>query len=527
MFYWLRYLVNRRNLIVTPDVHDLLTANVSSSGISVNHRSVLGIPAIWRGLNLVSQKVGKLPLCVYRRLPDGGCEPATDHPAWKLLKKRPSPDLSPFVFKQTLMLHALIYGNGYFYVFRDQNGDPSELGILDPSVTHPYREGGTLGYVTTVDGQDRKLLADNVGHIKGLSYDGIQGLSTLDVLKESLGLSQAIQKYTSVYFANAGKPSVVITLPVGLKDPDKIERFRRTWGDIHTGLDNAHRPALLENGASVTPLSGGNEDAQLTELTDQQVRACANILGVPPSYLGVTDGYTSHNSLEQQTKQFLSDTLDGWLTNWEEVCEQVLLRETEKDRDTHYVEFNRQALDQTDTKTQEDVLILQLSNNAISWEEYRKIKNLPVDRSGTFFRQANVNAVEGETFQPPEPPTPEPAPQPDQPEPPPDAPAASQDDSAARFDRLTQSVVRRLVERVKRSVEAHATKGDLRDWLPTLADDHRSVCLESLDAFDTAPEVTDTFLSELRHELDAISVHDISHIQWDRYRDTFCRALGA
>ena len=376
-------------------IWDILGAGrQSSAGVSVSREKILGYPAVWRGVNLLSRDVAKLPLFVYQRLEDGGKQRDRMHPAHRLLHQKASPYMTAFTFRQTLQSHALIHGNGYAYIFRDANAGPTDMLVLDPEYVTPIKEDGRLLYLVTnmqlPDGQtrDRKILPENILHIRGLSHTGLVGYSVVDILRESLGLGLAAQKYGSVFFKNNARPSMVIEMPGQLRDTEAVSRLRDSWGKIHEGIDNSNKPAILENQASVKNLSFSNEDAQFLQTREFEIRQVANIIGVPPHKIG-DPTRTSHSSLESENQAYLQDSLDPWLCNWEKECEDKLLTEQQKTQDTHIVEFQRDAIIRVDKKTETESLAVEVNNGLLSLDEARAIKNRPPlpDGLGSTFRK--------------------------------------------------------------------------------------------------------------------------------------------
>ena len=379
-------------------IWDILGAGrQSSAGVSVSREKILGYPAVWRGVNLLSRDVAKLPLFVYQRLEDGGKQRDRMHPAHRLLHQKSSPHMTAFTFRQTLQSHALIHGNGYAYIFRDANAGPTDMLVLDPEYVTPIKEDGRLLYLVTnmqlPDGQtrDRKILPENILHIRGLSHTGLVGYSVVDILRESLGLGLAAQKYGSVFFKNNARPSMVIEMPGQLRDTEAVSRLRDSWGKIHEGIDNSNKPAILENQASVKNLSFSNEDAQFLQTREFEIRQVANIIGVPPHKIG-DPTRTSHSSLESENQAYLQDSLDPWLCNWEKECEDKLLTEQQKTQDTHIVEFQRDAIIRVDKKTETESLAVEVNNGLLSLDEARAIKNrppLPAGQGSTFRKPMN------------------------------------------------------------------------------------------------------------------------------------------
>lgn len=374
----------------------------SSAGMVVSRDTSLGYPAVWRAVNMIADDVAKLPLVTYRVRNDGGKDKATDHPAYRLLKIKPNSEaMTPQCFKKTLTAHALLNRGGYAYIVRNGAGDPIELIILDPDRTHPVRENDRLWYVTTEPGgQMRRLLPENVLHIKGLSFDGLCGYTVVEKLQESLGLGLALQKYGSVFFKNNGRPGMVVEMPMALKDQEAVERFKRAWGESMEGLDNAHKVKLLEQGAKISQFQVKNEEAQFLQSREFEIRQIANIFGCPPHKLG-DSSRVAYNSLEQENQSYLDGCLDPWLVNWEEEVEAKLLRTSEQESETHLIEFMRQALVRADLTARVNAYAVGIQNRWLLPNEARIKENMNPIEGGDEF--APVAAPQPEQAPPSEP----------------------------------------------------------------------------------------------------------------------------
>lgn len=380
-------LENPSTPLSNPDewLYEALGARKSASGVRVNRETALTYAAVWRGTNLISRDVGKLPLVIYKRQGEGKAR-APEHAAYNLLRRKPNQYMTAFVFRQTLQAHVLLRGNGYAYIFRRGDGTPLELLPLNPDSTYPVRENGVLMYITeislTVQGQTggapvvqlRKLPAADVLHIKGLSFDGLIGYDVITKARESLGLGIAMEEFGSRFFRNNAKPSVVIEHPGKLTD-QAAKKLREQWNSIHSGLENAHKTAVLEEGMKLKEFSIAARNAQLIESRQFQIREVANWFGVPPHKLGDTTR-TAFASLEQENQSYLDDALDPWLVNWEEECWDKLLTEEEKAGDTHVIEFMRHALVRANLADRGIFYSAALSAGWISRDEVRARENL-------------------------------------------------------------------------------------------------------------------------------------------------------
>lgn len=384
--------------------YDMLTSGeTSKTGVTVNETNSLGLPAFWKGVNLISRAVGKTQIFIKRREGDSLVADKL-HPAWYLLRKLPSGSnydipMTAFIFKQTIQAHVLLTGNGYAYIVRDTMANPIALILLDPSCVIPIIENGRLVYLITLGiGEVRRIEPINMLHIKGLGYDGIIGYSIIEMLKDSLGLNLAYQINQSVFFRNGMKPGWIIEVPWKFKDEDAVNTFRKKLGKVHGGLEKAHIPAVLENGAKATVLNISQEDAQFLQSREFDLRMLANILFLPSSKLNDV-AKVAYNSLEQENQSLLDEAFEPWFVLWEEELEYKLLTEQQKQLDTHEIIFERRKLVQTPFKD-----LVEGCNKAIlaGWMGRDEARNwfdlnpIPEGKGKPFFIPVNVTETDKE-----------------------------------------------------------------------------------------------------------------------------------
>ena len=123
-------------------------------------------------------------LHVYEYQDDGGKKLVHDHPLYYLLHDEPNPEMTSFVFRETLMTHLLLWGNAYAQIIRNGKGEIMALYPLMPDrMTVDRDEKGRLYYeymvnsddAPTMKGSTVKLPPSEVLHIPGLGFDGLVG----------------------------------------------------------------------------------------------------------------------------------------------------------------------------------------------------------------------------------------------------------------------------------------------------------------------------------------------------------------
>jgi HK97 family phage portal protein len=359
------------------------TSGLTDSGLAINPHTALNIAAVWQAVNVLANDVAKLPLHIYRRTPDGGRERESLHPASYLLRRKSNSNLTSFMLLKTLMQHVLLWGNGYAFIVRDNAAKPLELTLLLPDRTKPIRVNGELRYQTKIGNESRVLRPEDVLHIRGLSHDGITGLSMIDLARESLALGLAAERFGTKFFGNGSVASGVITYPGRLKE-QAANNLQSEFEEKHQGLTNAHRTILLQEGAKFTPLTIPPETAQFLGTREFQKSEVASWFNLPPHKVGSGDR-TSYASLEIENQSYLDNSLDPWLLTFETECFDKLLPEQEKQTESHFVEFVREALLRADLTTRYAAYTSAINTGFMSRNEVRRRENLPPIEGGDAF----------------------------------------------------------------------------------------------------------------------------------------------
>ena len=320
-----------------------------------------------------------LPLHFYRYTDNGGKEKAADHPLYFLLHDEPNPEMTSFVFRETLMTHLLLWGNAYSQIIRNGKGEVIALYPLMPDRMNVERDSkGQLYYeytvgmddAPTVKGSTVVLPPTEVLHIPGLGFDGLVGYSPIAMAKNAIGMAIACEEYGAKFFANGAQPSGVLEHPGTLKDPSRV---RESWQSTFGGSHNANKVAVLEEGMKYTPISISPEQAQFLETRKFQINEIARIFRVPPHMVGDLEK-SSFSNIEQQSLEFVKYTLDPWVSRWEQSMARSLLTAEEKKK--YFVKFNVDGLLRGDYQSRMNGYAVGRQNGWMSANDIRELENL-------------------------------------------------------------------------------------------------------------------------------------------------------
>ena len=351
----------------------------SNAGKRVTERSAMQMTAVYSCVRILAEAVAGLPLHFYKYKDDGSKEKSLDNSLYHLLHDEPNPEMSSFVFRETLMTHLLLWGNAYAQIIRNGKG---EIVALYPLMANKMQvdrdENGQLYYIYTRSSDEAKTMEGvtvylsprDVLHIPGLGFDGLVGYSPIAMAKNAIGLAMATEEYGAKFFANGAAPSGVLEHPGTIKDP---ARLRENWNATFGGSANSGKVAVLEEGMKYTPISISPEQAQFLETRKFQINEIARIFRVPPHMLADLEK-SSFSNIEQQSLEFVKYTLDPWVIRWEQSLYRSLLTPEEKKK--HFFKFNLEGLLRGDYASRMSGYATARQNGWMSANDIRELENL-------------------------------------------------------------------------------------------------------------------------------------------------------
>ncbi len=351
----------------------------TAAGKNVNERSAMQLTAVYACVRILAEGIAGLPLHLYKCGRNGSREKAAGHPLYFLLHDEPNPEMTSFVFRETLMTHLLLYGNCYCQIIRDGRGQVTALYPLMPNQMSVDRdEKGQLYYTYLRSGEEADtmkkgtiyLLPEDVLHIPALGFDGLVGYSPIAMAKNSIGMGLACEEYGAKFFANGAAPSGVLEHPGTIKD---ITRLRESWNAIYGGSKNAGKVAILEEGMHYSPISISPNEAQFLETRKFQVDEIARIFHVPPHMIGDLERSTFSN-IEQQSLEFVKYTLNPWVCRWEQALTRSLL--SPKEKREYCIKFNVDGLLRGDYQSRMNGYAVGRQNGWMSANDIRELENM-------------------------------------------------------------------------------------------------------------------------------------------------------
>ena len=342
----------------------------SSSGQTVNERTALQTTAVYACVRILAETIASLPLHTYKYTPSGK-EKAFGHSIYYLLHSEPNPEMTSFVFRETLMGHLLLWGNAYAQIIRDGRSRVIGLYPLLPNKMAVSRtDKGQIYYQYEKDGQTYFLGNHEVLHIPGLGFDGLIGYSPIAMAKNAIGMAIATEEYGAKFFANGANPGGVLEHPGVVKDPARI---RDSWNAVYQGSGNAHRVAVLEEGMKFQSIGIPPEQAQFLETRKFQIEEICRIFRVPPHLVASLDRATFSN-IEHQSISFIDNTIVPWVSRIEQSMQKALF--TDADKRTFFVKFNLNGRLRGDAAARAAFYQTMRQNGIMSANDIRELEEL-------------------------------------------------------------------------------------------------------------------------------------------------------
>jgi HK97 family phage portal protein len=354
----------------------------SSSGKQVTEKNAMQSAAVYACVRVISETVASLPLHLYRHVEEGKRRD-TLHPLYFLLHDSPNPEMTSFIFRETLMTHLLLWGNAYAQIVRNGHGEIIGLYPLMPDKMQVSRaETDELIYLYQSGMSNIAFRREEILHIPGLGFDGLVGYSPIAMARNAIGMSMATEEFGASFFQNGAAPGGILEHPGTLKDPSKV---RESWNELFKGSGNANKVAVLEEGMTYKQIGIPPNEAQFLETRKYQTEEICRIYRVPPHLVADLDKATFSN-IEHQSISFVVHTIRPWLVRLEQAMNKALLYPAERQR--YFIEFNVDGLLRGDYESRMRGYATARQNGWMSANDIRRLENMnliPKEEGGDLY----------------------------------------------------------------------------------------------------------------------------------------------
>lgn len=360
-----------------------LNLNQGVGNIPVTESTALRLSTVWACVRIKANQIGTVPFNFYKRDTKGDSLVASQIAA-QLVMKRPNQYMTAFDFKFAMMAAKMLHGNGYANIVRDGNKMPVELIPLHPSRVEPKIENNRLVYI--IDKKDR-IQPEDMLHFKGVTLDGIVGISTIQAEAQNIGLALASQNELKLFYEKGSKIDGFVSYPNKLDNVQAKQKAEDALQKKVSGTEPTTKIPVFDNGAKYVPVGVNPKEAMWLELMGYGVEEICRIFGVPP-HLVASLKESTNNNIEHQGMDFVNHGLLPEVKCFEEELDRKLLTTTEQA--DHYCKFNMNGLLRGDSQARAELYRALFSTGAISPNEIRRFEELNGYEGGdTYYLQLN------------------------------------------------------------------------------------------------------------------------------------------
>lgn len=334
----------RKEVTVLDLAAEILQLGASKSGQSVTVATALRVATVLVCVRVIAEGVAQVPFKLLRRDGRNKLE-AYDHPLWSVLHRKPNEATTSFGFRETLVIHAALTGNGYAFINRAR-GRVVELINIEPGAVR-VEKSDVMGerpryWITGKTGGAKEFPAESILHLQGPSWNGSVGMDVMRQAREAIGLSIATEEAHARLHSNGARPGGMLSVEGTLKD-DQFKALRKWIEENYAGGENAYRTMILDRAAKFIPMAMTGVDSQHLETRRFQIEEVCRVFRVMPIMAGSNDKSSTYAGAEQNFLAHVVHTLGPWFERIEQTVDCQLLTDAER-ADGYYSKLEERGL---------------------------------------------------------------------------------------------------------------------------------------------------------------------------------------
>lgn len=321
-------------------ISELIGRRESATGKVVSVKSAIEVATVFACMRVIGNGIAQVPFKLMKESADGKVRlPAKEHSLYDILQNRPNEWQTSFEYREMLAMHLVLCGNHYSFINRSNRSGVMELIPFDPgSVMVTRNDDYSLTYkVTGQSGSVQEFPAKSIWHVRGPSWNGWYGLEAVQLAREAIGLSMAIEEQQAKMQKNGAKVSGTYAVEGALSKQQYQDL--RAWVEKEvSGLDNSGRVMVMDRSAKWLNTSMSGIDAQTLETRRYQVEEICRFFLVNPIMVGAESKNTTYASAEQMFLAHVVHCLSPLYQRIEQSANANLLTEAER-KEGYYTNF--------------------------------------------------------------------------------------------------------------------------------------------------------------------------------------------
>jgi HK97 family phage portal protein len=356
----------------------------NASGGMISMGSAMSVSTVYACVKRRATDVARCTPSLYRLKDDGSEEKVIDHPVSKLFV-RPNDIQTWFEWMEQMEAALLLRANAYAAIVRDRNGVPVKLIPINPDAVQILEtQNGEIFYqvsrfglyqMDALRGFSHAIPAEDMLHVRGISFNMLSGASTIALARDSIGLAMAQEQQSSRFVSNGARPSGVLSSPRTLSD-EAAKRLKDQWASFTQGILNTGNTAVLEEGMEWKQVQLTSVDLEFVKARDWQALDVCRWFAMPPHKVGLVAA--SPTNQVQADQDYVNNTIMQDLDRWE----QKLRRVFDLDEEDIYVDLDEEVLLRSDIITRRNASRMGILSGEITPNEARRSERRPPKPGG-------------------------------------------------------------------------------------------------------------------------------------------------
>jgi len=354
----------------------------------------LAISTVFCCVDLLSKSVANLPLQFLRKKGGIFVEDENSYLNY-LLNVQPNEWQSAYDFWCGVVQAMLLEGNAYIVPMYNYAHEVERLVLCSPNSTTHNTTDDTFIVNDSVTGLHGTFTQDQIIHIKNISIDGRDGISTLTYARTAIDTALQGDKETLTRFANGGNVRGIISNDNSVRGFGEYQDNQLQ--DLASKMDekinvDGHRIIGMAGQTTFQQLSLSSVDMQFLESRKFEVREICRFFRVHPSFV-FDDTSNNYKSAEMANVAFLSTTLNPILRKIENELLRKLVAPTLAMK--RKFQFDRESIYMCDLESKANYQQKTIQNGTMTVNEWRLKENKPSVVGGDkVYLSANLKSID-------------------------------------------------------------------------------------------------------------------------------------
>jgi HK97 family phage portal protein len=356
-----------------PTVEPGLLPYSRSAPLEVTASNALRVSDAYACVRVLTDSISSLPLHVYRRTTAGRVA-ADDNSRAVALLEHPAPGSTGVDLISQVLVHLNVHGDAFIGKYR-ADGEVAQLGLIPPDSVQVELRGRRIVYTLDTAHGPTEHGPEDILHIKAMSLDGLRGLSPVAQCRVALGLSSAMQESARQFFDNGSRPSGILTVP-NVNAQHELRDLADDWRNLHGGVQNMHKVAVVSGDLKFTPISFSADDSQFLQQRELSAREVARCFRVPAWAIDAPTGDSlTYANVAEQNRSLVTHSLRPWIVR----IERALSADADLCPGDSYVAFDLDGLLRAAPEQRAEAYSRALDHST-GWmrrDEVRELEDLP------------------------------------------------------------------------------------------------------------------------------------------------------